>query len=89
MWTNTFNSGIDIVWQRSDGAEVFYDMSVYCSTAQPWLPNHRGFKAVDKDGNCFVFIKHRPGYVMNKIGIARKFKTPEAAMKAFDKAYPL
>jgi hypothetical protein len=72
-------------WQRSDGAEVIYDEYSALATAKPWLPHHRGWDGFGPQGLSQTLSFRRKN---TWVKIRRKFKTPEAAMKAVDAAYP-
>lgn len=88
MWTRISGRR----WERSDGAVVKYDdSSPWPNPAEPtarmftaWEPNPseralmmlRGRERRAQDGHLF------------RLGCPRRWKTPEAAMKAVDREYP-
>jgi hypothetical protein len=76
-------------WERSDNAVVYYDHSVECDTSRPWLTGHRGWKAFapgPEEHNYLSYFRKNRRRVRDT-RIARKFKTPEAAMAAVDREF--
>lgn len=74
-------------WVRFDNAVVQYDRSTECNTSKPWLPGHRGYKAFGPGDDEYNYLSYR---ARGRRGtrVALKFKTPVAAMKAVDRAFP-
>ena len=76
--------------ERVDGAYVMKSRDEYW--AEPWLKGHKPWVAfVDADPNddCDngTALTYQRGN--SPLGISRRWKTPEAAMRAIDKEHPL
>jgi len=76
--------------KRTDGSYVYYDRFAAGTTSRPWLPGHRGWRAVGPDGESlgyFPRFRARPGHSWMRV--PRKFKTATHALKALDQLFPL
>jgi len=67
-------------WERHDGAVVKRSTDEYY--AQPWLAGHRGWIAFEPNPST-NYLRMSNG----RVGWPRRWKTPEAAMRAVDREY--
>ena len=80
VWNEGYQS--KTIYEREDGACVWENLDEYW--AKPFLEGHKRWSATAADGTRLSYYRKNP-----KIHIDRRWKTPEAAMKAVDKEYPM
>ena len=87
-WRFLSGDGYKARFERTDFVYVMKSDDEYY--ARPWLPAHRGWVAFrgaknkDEDGTIVGYDRRT-----TRFRIPRRWKTPEAAMRAMDREHPM
>jgi hypothetical protein len=84
--TDEYGDCVPVHYVRADGARVCLANDDFW--ANPNLPGYRAWCAVQPNGRTLCYHKRRRGR-LSPFGSLRRWKTPEAAMRALDRECPM